>query len=76
MSGIPPNTPYYSHNIPYYADGSYGYYEQFVLVSSKVAERGVFLKYSGPSGLGSFFWKVVFSPLVFSVLGFLRIVFS
>ena len=24
-------------------------------------EGGVFLKYSGPSGLGSFFWKVVFS---------------
>ena len=46
-SGIPPNTPYYSHNIPYYADGSYGYYEQFVLVSSKVAEGGVFLKYEG-----------------------------
>jgi len=37
-------------------------------------EGGVFLKYSGPSGLGSFFGKLC--SLLFSVLGFLRIVFS
>ena len=37
-------------------------------------EGGVFLKYSGPSGLVSFFGKLC--SLLFSVLGFLRIVFS